>query len=423
MHLSIKNFLSNLFNHDIKKWSLLLSIFMIFWSPFSGGARSGMLILAFLGIYKIITAKQKVINEIPIQRWMIIFLALWIPLIFSLFNTINTINTMVAISWFSLIFFSGVSILQALSIEKYRVKFSKSLVYIVFLWAHLSIIQLIFWPSFMPVSPEGRVSGLFYDLHQGCILLLITPAAYYALREANKNILSLYLLFISCFVTIASGSRIYLYMILLSFLLHLVTNKINIKKTLYACIGLIAITFLTYFSNNTLIEKKFNDSLSIFSIEDSKFNRLDKTLTGRLTLWDAGKSMFISSPISGVGAKNYREAFPLFSKKDTLFKDFNDPKSFPSHSHNIYIQLLSELGLVGGFGLIFIFILSYRWYRNSDITQRKNSWPFIFPLLIIFFPINSTQPILTPWLLPLIILFYLGFLGSLTKVQKTNALP
>ncbi len=50
-------------------------------------------------------------------------------------------------------------------------------------------------------------------------------------------------------------------------------------------------------------------------IEDSKFNRLDKTLTGRLTLWDAGKSMFISSPISGVGAKNYREAFPLFSKE------------------------------------------------------------------------------------------------------------
>ncbi|HCK03175.1 MAG TPA: hypothetical protein DHV86_00185, partial [Methylophilaceae bacterium] len=72
MHLSIKKFLSNLFNHDIKKWSLLLSIFMIFWSPFSGGARSGMLILAFLGIYKLITAKQKVINEIPIQRWMII---------------------------------------------------------------------------------------------------------------------------------------------------------------------------------------------------------------------------------------------------------------------------------------------------------------------------------------------------------------
>jgi O-antigen ligase len=416
--MNLQIIISFIHSINIKTLCLVLSIFMVFWSPFSGGPRLGMLLLSIVGFYLLLKDWRTLMFEIPVRRWLIIFISLWSPIIFSLYNSFNIISTLSAAAWFSLIFFSGISILYGFSCERNQKYFKNWMFIIVIIWTHLSIIQLFFSPSFMPSNSEGRLSGLFGDLHQGTLLILITPLVYYSLINLNKNFLALYFVFIASCVTILSGSRIYFYMIALSLTLHLITKK-NIKHLFVITVGLLLMLTILFVANEDLVKKKIHDTKNLNKLNYSTFNKFDKALTGRLSLWDAGRKMFIHSPITGVGAKNFKESYPKFANKDSLYRQFEDINNFPSHSHNIYIQLLSEVGLLGAVGLLYIFYLSAVWYKDSEMAGKKEAWPFIFPMIVFFFPINSTQPILTPWLFPIILIFYLGFLGRLNNFRKT----
>jgi putative inorganic carbon (hco3(-)) transporter len=71
----------------------------------------------------------------------------------------------------------------------------------------------------------------------------------------------------------------------------------------------------------------------------------------RMAHWQAGWYMFLDHPWLGVGAGNYAQAYPDYSVgmwREAL-----------GHAHNYYLNILAELGVVGGgllallFGLVF----------------------------------------------------------------------
>jgi O-antigen ligase len=79
--------------------------------------------------------------------------------------------------------------------------------------------------------------------------------------------------------------------------------------------------------------------------------------TGRTDIWTVGWRMFEANPVLGVGAGNFRTASvhyllePGALLRDDLILD--NPKT----AHNIYLQELSELGLVGG--VLFLVIVGF----------------------------------------------------------------
>ncbi|HLJ87253.1 MAG TPA: O-antigen ligase family protein [Candidatus Angelobacter sp.] len=91
----------------------------------------------------------------------------------------------------------------------------------------------------------------------------------------------------------------------------------------------------------------------------------DFTQLSRLALWAAAGSMFLDHPVLGVGYGNYR----------SLYHDYI-PGSAPDQldAHNLYLQLLSETGLIGFLvfaALIIAFSrMAVRLARDSDPLSR-----------------------------------------------------
>lgn len=94
------------------------------------------------------------------------------------------------------------------------------------------------------------------------------------------------------------------------------------------------------------------------------------TATSRIEFWKLGIKMFFHSPLIGIGAGNY----PL------QYKNFGGWENQWRVSHNMYIEVLSELGAIGFF---FFFLLIFTTFKdgfhiNKILKQRGKANSFIY---------------------------------------------
>jgi len=86
-------------------------------------------------------------------------------------------------------------------------------------------------------------------------------------------------------------------------------------------------------------------------------NRLTQmeTFSGRLEVYKAAVRMFIRNPISGVGLGNYQEEMINYiSRNETIYS-----KPGRSTSHNSYLAVAAEAGLIGFIPLIMLIFFAY----------------------------------------------------------------
>jgi probable O-glycosylation ligase (exosortase A-associated) len=86
----------------------------------------------------------------------------------------------------------------------------------------------------------------------------------------------------------------------------------------------------------------------------------DGTASHRIYLWKQGLKMFRDHPVLGVGPQNY--AIVRFDH----YRE-NDPKPGPFVAHSVYIEALTELGLLGVLPLIVLFAL---FFRMNSLTRK-----------------------------------------------------
>ena len=102
-------------------------------------------------------------------------------------------------------------------------------------------------------------------------------------------------------------------------------------------------------------------------------NVVDKSYNGRTEYWKYCKEMFNNSPLFGNGINTYKS----YLKSNSELKVY--------HAHNIYLQLLGELGIIGFLLTIFFFtsclfstILFYK--RNKKRLSSKEVYALNFSM-------------------------------------------
>lgn len=88
--------------------------------------------------------------------------------------------------------------------------------------------------------------------------------------------------------------------------------------------------------------------------------------SGRSEMWNSGLAIWRQSPWIGTGPGNF--PFQIFNVVDNI-----PPKYWPSHAHNLFINILAELGVIGLLtfvGLIIAF--SVRAYQIHRTTSEDN---------------------------------------------------
>tara|TARA_B100000941_G_C28488794_1_gene546605 strand:- start:357 stop:1724 length:1368 start_codon:yes stop_codon:yes gene_type:complete len=310
---------------------------------------------------------------------------------------------------------------------------NKKFIYYLFLILLFSIscdalIQLFFGKSLIGIEKfeNTRVTGIFLDeevlgsfLSKTFILLTIL---FVGLKK--KTIESLIFYFISSIIlvtTYVSAERIAIFTITIFLIILVMTElKNKIHKFYFIIISFLILTISINFSEHlkvnvisktlaqlgantianslvkdTKIFKDWSNNVDIYSsdLKITPENFIDDTFgvgkTNR-NIYSAhfitAKNIWIDNLWFGAGIKSYSKNCSK-NKYNLKGHPYSDRRC-STHPHNIYLQILSEIGLLGFIFFICIFLLLF--YLNlEDIFKNKKNTLSMLGLVIIFLPLPS----------------------------------
>ena len=210
---------------------------------------------------------------------------------------------------------------------------------------------------------EGRIASFFGDeLVVGTFyhfFSLLVLSYFVKNKYSNFSVILLIITIISISFMIgerANFLKLFFSILLLSFLII----KIDfIKKT-----GLVFLTLLTvsciFYTNDDLKKRYYNQISIIYSVDGfKKYFKESQYGAHQNTAYE----IFKDNMLFGVGLKNFREESKKSIYENPDYKKSNERQA--THPHQIHLELLSELGLVGY--ILFLILITF-----SIIVSAKN---------------------------------------------------
>ena len=186
------------------------------------------------------------------------------------------------------------------------------------------------------------------------------------------------LLFLTCVIMTGERSNTIKATIGLS-IFYFINSKFSIKQRLITFLSLI-IVIATVFSSSSYLKYRYIERIiNPILNPDIRENFLKENIY--IKHYNSGYAVFKNHPWFGVGNKNYRI--------ETRNNQFTKQNYIPdTHPHQIYLELLSEHGIIGT--MIFLSIIFFLIFSNiKDCLISKNSLQlgaFCF-LVINFLPV------------------------------------
>ena len=119
--------------------------------------------------------------------------------------------------------------------------------------------------------------------------------------------------------------------------------------------------FLT--SSDELLQRfgQVQENMQMGELADERYSRRE--------LWQTTMQMVKDHPILGVGLGAYQFAYPRYDQSSGIFRT--------EQSHNDYLQILADTGIVGGLALlafvVLLFARSFAAMQTRDLVQRAIS--------------------------------------------------
>lgn len=224
--------------------------------------------------------------------------------------------------------------------------------------------------SYLQYFTSYNIFGYYYDGHRlsgpfgsesvlGAYISRLLPLFFgLIIASFSKHKFSLFLsitvLLLADVLVLLSGERTALFLALMgSILIIFLIRKFRYIRLLAFISSIIISSAILYFDdtvNKRIIGQTLNETKVL---EENKYFLSE----GHELLYKNGIQMFLDNPIFGIGPKNFREIcgtdqyYLEVQTEDSLLKNCS------THPHNIYIQLLSETGLIGTVPILCFFIL------------------------------------------------------------------
>lgn len=225
---------------------------------------------------------------------------------------------------------------------------------LVFLFAFLLGIEFIFWhlknDSYLIARPDylaiGRVIGL------GCIIAFFYSVVL--LKSLIPKTLCFSVFFVLLYVMLALGGKgpfiaVILSLIVFSLLYWHTHLRISSGKKKYAIILIITLSIGFIY----ILSMK-NDFLTFYRLES--MTTKDESTSIRLDYYQQAISLWLTHPVLGNGIGS----FPVLI-------GHGDVQNYP---HNIILELLSELGIVGCAIFLLMLLLSIKSLKNQFLTKE-----------------------------------------------------
>ncbi len=334
--------------------------------------------------------------------WVRIFLFFWFYLILNSFFATDIFNAFRAS--FSLIRF----LLFSLLISYYGFKIF-SLTKVINFWKLILLIvlidifiQFIFGYNSIGLPKHGpRYSGFFgNELVAGCyifklsapIIGLLYYKIFFNFQNKVEFINSIAFCLFSLFICLITGERMNFLLfsglaIFLAIIIFLFKKKF---KSLFLFIISVVFTLFILLVSSEAVKSRYFDMINIVK-------NFDQSTYGKL--FSSGYRLWVKNPFFGVGVKNFRVECDV-QLTDILPE--NPAQLCSSHPHNLYLELLSETGVIGTTIFIILFFVYFRGLLSQkifDLSKKKNCIMIscIISSLLIIWPIGTAGSFYTTW--------------------------
>jgi len=223
----------------------------------------------------------------------------------------------------------------------------------------------------------------------------------------DKNKLLFYLFSISLFIIylvgiVLSGNRMPLILFIMMTILIFLFEK-KIRRYLIYFLSTIVIILITLYHSNVLIKQNFSNLYKqLFSITKVlKTNQIHnsfkkKGMNSYFLEFRTFYGTWEMNKYTGGGVKSFR--INCWKRKNFIH---GERTTCNTHPHNYYLEILTDLGLVGFviFSLVFVIIIfrsfKNKYFSSTSLNNDNIITPFMFLFFIEIFPLKSTGSFFT----------------------------
>jgi O-antigen ligase len=123
---------------------------------------------------------------------------------------------------------------------------------------------------------------------------------------------------------------------------------------------------------------------------------VDAASAGRLSIWHTAIAMWEAHPLTGVGVRGFRYAYPQYAAPQDRFVDVASDTG-ASHAHQIVLEVLSETGAIGLLFWLAGTVFAVRAWLRADVRTRDRAFEPALALVAMCFPLNTHLAFYSAW--------------------------
>ena len=378
---------------DTARWVSVI----IIWSalallPFGRSVEVPVLLMAAAGII-LIARERSSLWELPgLRLFVLVFACMWIPVLASLPDAVNPErSTTIAVNHLRF-FFAGVFMCHVLSQARARERLLMLSAWLLVVWMLDGLVQVAFGADLLGREPSGgHISGPFgaHSRKFGTTLAIFAPLCwvYFMKRGAVAWLAAAVLA--SGYIVLVAGARAGWVSLLVCGVTFAVIYRARLLRLPRRVVvtGLAFAVLLPVIAYHTVDKVEFRVRQSFAELTGQV--PVERSPIGhRGYIWLGALSMIKAHPVNGVGARGFRYAFPEHADPDDPFVSASPP-ILPTHSHQLFIEVAAETGVIGLLGLFLAAAVLIRaaWVAPSGTT--RDMIPYGIALTAAFFPVNT----------------------------------
>ncbi|MGH8042855.1 MAG: O-antigen ligase family protein [Rudaea sp.] len=269
---------------------------------------------------------------------------------------------------------------------------------ILVLWLLDAWVQILTGFSLAGAETADRLSGIFGagNLKLGPVLAVLSPFIFVAAR-ARWGWRGLALAFAFQLMPILlAGSRsawIMYALVTLAFVWMHTRTPLRFAVWALATAAAAVLAIVVAWQASGRFDVRFDRTL--LALQGSE-QAIDNASAGRVRIWRTALAMSAAHPITGVGVRGFRYAYPRYAQPGDAFVDAQTGEG-AYHAHQIVLEVLSETGIAGLVLWLFGAFWAVRaWWRASSSVRDRALAPAL-ALAAMTFPLNTHLAFYSAW--------------------------
>ena len=395
-------------------WPIVVVLAVLVLLPVGRASELPLAIGAF--VWFVLAIRKRIEWDASARLVALLFACYWIPSLVSLASAVEPSRTISTIA--STPRFLAFALFAVWGLRDARAwpATALAIAVVVALWLIDAYVQIVTGYSLGGPAEAERLSGIFGagNLKLGPTLAVLSPFVLIAAHE-RLGWRGLALAFVALAVPILlAGSRAAWLMYALVCIVvswHTTRSRKAFALVVLASIAIVGVAATLSMKESSGFVARVERSLLVLRGTESA---VDTASAGRISIWRTATAMWEAHPVTGIGVRGFRYAYPKYAApKDTFVDTASDTGA--SHAHQIVLEVLSETGLVGlAFWIAGVVIALRAWFRAQP-GQRERARAPALALVAMCFPLNTHFAFYSAWwglLFWWLVALYVAELGS-----------